>query len=146
MMTKKASAALLALTAGAVLAAGSPAVAHADDPTMPGSAVEASTLGSLTETSRITWHWKTRADFVLAIRDTEADGVHATGRVQTRSPSGAITSYSWHRAVGAGDSYTDHTYAANSSGVRALRVQSCRVGRARPTVCGYSQWELNPFY
>jgi len=147
-LTTRINAGLLTIAVGTILTTtvGGAGLAHADTPTMTGGAVEAYTSGSTTQTSRITWQWKYGATFTLLVADTKADGVHATGRVQSESPSGAVTSYSWHSAVGAGAEYENSTYVKNSSGVWAMRVESCRVGAALPTICSYSTWARNGFY
>ena len=136
--------AALLITGASVLATASPAAARS---TKPGDPAGASVSGAYTFASNVRWWSKSYFYLNLLVRDTEADGVHAEGRVQTKDSSGRITSYPWHKAVGQYDQWVaKDTHVSNSAGIRSMRVEACRFGKALPTTCSYSSWKPNPWY
>ena len=125
--------ALVGAAAGTVSSASPAAAASYTNKEIPGA------YGSL---YNIYWPVDTAYEvyFDVKIEDTAADGDHAEARVQSKTPGGAVTSYSWHSASGYGTENRFSTYIKDDTVVAAVRIQVCRKGDDLPDICGYSPW------
>lgn len=132
-----------------ILTACAAAVLVATGTTAPASAsigASVSLPGAFGKVDNVQFTSAHTAHFEFFLEDMAKDGDHAQARVVTLDSGGTMRWWLWHSAIGYHARYSaPNSYATDSRGVQAIRIEVCRMGDSLPDICDFSGWRYNPY-